>query len=92
MKKTTAITLTLLTAAALAACEGRRSERVLAGYRDPNDTTRTSSSPRVGYVPFYHTFYGGSRGRYGGGSRGGRVGGVSRGGFGGIGGGHAAGS
>jgi hypothetical protein len=106
MKKTTAITLTLLSAVAMAACDGRRPERVLAGYRDPVDTTRTSSSPRVGFVPFYRTVY---RGRSGGGSYGGtyggtyggpgtrgggngHVGGVSRGGFGGIGGGHGAGS
>ena len=106
MKKTTAITLTLLSAAAMAACDGRRPERVLAGYRDPNDTTRTSASPRVGFVPFYRTIYrrrGGSGtygGSYGGsgyhggtaGGEGGHVGGVSRGGFGGIGGGHGAGS
>jgi len=103
MKKTSTITLTLLTAAAMAACDGRRQERVLAGYRDPTDTTRTSSSPRAGYIPFYRTVYyrGRGGGTYGGtyggsgyhgGSRGGRVGGVSRGGFGGIGGGHGAGS
>ena len=91
MKKTSAITLTLLSAAALAACGGQRREPVLAGYRDPYDTTRTSSTPRAGYVPFYRYGYrGGSRGSYG--SRGGRVGGVSRGGFGGTGGGHGAGS
>ena len=106
MKKTTAITLTLLSAAALAACDGRRGpERVLAGYRDPTDTTRTSSSPRVGFVPFYRTVYhrrgGGTYGgSYGGsgyrggtsGGEGGHVGGVSRGGFGGTGGGRGAGS
>jgi len=103
MKKTTAITLTLLSAAAMAACDGRRQERVLAGYRDPTDTTRTSSTPRAGYVPFYRTVYyrgGRSGGSYGGGyggsgyhgGTGGHVGGVSRGGFGGTGGGHAAGS
>jgi hypothetical protein len=104
MKKTTAITLTLLSVAALAACDGRRPERVLAGYRDPTDTTRTSSQPRVGFVPFYRTIYrrGGSSGggTYGGtgyrgggspGGGGGHVGGVSRGGFGGTGGGHGAG-
>ena len=103
MKKTTAITLTLLSAAAFAACDGRRGpERVLAGYRDPIDTTRTSTHPRAGYVPFYRTVYhrrGGS-GSYGGsgyrggtsGGEGGHVGGVSRGGFGGSGGGHGAGS
>jgi hypothetical protein len=102
MKKTTAITLTLLSAAAVAACDGRRQERVLAGYRDPRDTTRTSSRPVVGFVPFYRTvYYGGRGGGYGGsgyrgggshGGEGGHVGGVSRGGFGGTGGGHAAGS
>ena len=107
MKKTTAITLTLLSAAALAACDGRRGpERVLAGYRDPTDTTRTSSRPRVGFVPFYRTVYrrdrpgGGSGGTYGGtyrgggtsGGEGGHVGGVSRGGFGGTGGGRVVGS
>ena len=91
MKKTAAVTLTLLTAAAAAACQGRRPERVLAGYRDPTDTTRTSSQPRVGFVPFYRTVY--RRGSPGGvGARGGRVGGVSRGGFGGSGGAHGAGS
>ena len=99
MKKTTAITLTLLSAAALAGCQGRRQERVLAGYRDPVDTTRTSGTPRAGYVPFYRTVYyrrggGGSGGSYGGsgyrGGQGGHVGGVSRGGFGGTGG-HGAG-
>jgi hypothetical protein len=104
MKKTTAITLTLLSAASLAACQGRRQERVLAGYRDPTDTTRTSSRPRAGFVPFYRTVYhrgGSGGGTYGGagygrggspGSQGGHVGGVSRGGFGGTGGGHGAGS
>jgi len=107
MKKTTAITLTLLSTAALAACGGgRRQERELAGYRDPNDTTRTSTTPRAGYVPFYFPMrrgygggsYGGGsygRGTYGSGSHGGEgghVGGVSRGGFGGTGGGHGAGS
>ena len=104
MKKTTAITLTLLSAAALAGCQGRRQERVLAGYRDPVDTTRTSSSPRVGFVPFYRTVYrrggglgggtyGGSGYRGGGSSgEGGHVGGVGRGGFGGTGGSHGAGS
>ncbi|HVG46123.1 MAG TPA: hypothetical protein VM890_15380 [Longimicrobium sp.] len=107
MKKTTAITLTLLSAAALAACDGRRGpERVLAGYRDPTDTTRTSSRPRTGFVPFYRTVYrrdrssGSGGGSYGGsgyrggtsGGEGGHVGGVSRGGFGGTGGGHGAGS
>lgn len=102
MKKTTAITLTLLSAAAMAACGGGRDpERVLAGYRDPRDTTRTSSTPRGGFVPYYRTVYhrrgyNGSGGSYGGsgyrGGKGGQVGGVSRGGFGGIGGGHAAGS
>jgi hypothetical protein len=93
MKRTTAITLTLLSAAALAGCQGRRQERVLAGYRDPTDTTRTSSRPRTGFVPFYRTVYyrgGSGGGSYG--SRGGRVGGASRGGFGGTGGGHGAGS
>jgi hypothetical protein len=103
MKKTTAITLTLLSAASLAACQGRRQERVLAGYRDPTDTTRTSSTPRAGFVPFYRTVYhrgGSGGGTYGGtgyrggsrGGQGGHVGGVSRGGFGGTGGGHGAGS
>jgi hypothetical protein len=104
MKKTTAITLTLLSAASLAACSGRREERVLAGYRDPRDTTRISRTPVAGFVPFYRTVwrnrsYGGGGGSYGGyhggsygGGEGGHVGGVSRGGFGGIGGGHAAGS
>jgi hypothetical protein len=102
MKKTTAITLTLVTAAAAAACGGRRQERVLAGYRDPGDTTHVSSTPRAGYVPFYRTVYygGGSQGGYSGGNgyhggsygEGGHAGGVSRGGFGGIGGGHSAGS
>ena len=106
MKKTTAITLTLLSAAALAACDGRRPERVLAGYRDPVDTTRTSAHPRAGYVPFYRTVYRRDRRRDGGsgyggsgyhggtsaGGEGGHVGGVSRGGFGGTGGGHGAGS
>jgi hypothetical protein len=106
MKKTTAITLTLLSAAALAGCQGRRQERVLAGYRDPTDTTRTSSRPRTGFVPFYRTVYrrdrssGSGGGSYGGsyrgggtsGGEGGHVGGVSRGGFGGTGGGHGAGS
>jgi hypothetical protein len=103
MKKTTAITLTLLSAAALAGCQGRRQERVLAGYRDPMDTTRTSSSPRAGYVPFYRTVYhrrgSAGGGSYGGtgyrggtsGGEGGHVGGVSRGGFGGTGGGHGSG-
>jgi len=97
MRKTTAITLTLVTAAA-AACGGSRDERVLAGYRDPRDSTRVSATPRAGYVPFYRPVYygGGSSGGYHGGSygggEGGHVGGVSRGGFGGIGGGHAAGS
>jgi len=107
MKKTTAITLTLLSTVALAACDTSRKERVLAGYRDPNDTTRTSSYRQVGYVPYYRTVYYGGRsngggGTYGGsgyrdgsgyhGGEGGHVGGVSRGGFGGTGGGHAAGS
>lgn len=102
MKKTTAITLTLLSAATLAACEGRSEERVLAGYRDPVDTTRVSSTPRVGYVPFYRTVYRERRsggyggggyhgGGYGGVSEGGHTGGVSRGGFGGTGGGHGFG-
>lgn len=108
MKKTTAITLTLLSTVALAACDTSRKERVLAGYRDPTDTTRVSSTRRAGYVPFYRTVYYGGRstgsgGTYGGsgyrggsgyhgGGEGGHVGGVSRGGFGGTGGGHAAGS
>ncbi|HEV7589904.1 MAG TPA: hypothetical protein VGO40_17445 [Longimicrobium sp.] len=103
MKKTTAITLTLLSTAAIAACQGRRQERVVAGYRDPYDTTRTSSSPRAGFVPVYRTVYhrgGSGGGTYGGsgyrgggshGGEGGHVGGVSRGGFGGTGGGHGAG-
>jgi hypothetical protein len=106
MKKTTAITLTLLSTVALAACDTSRKQRVLAGYRDPSDTTRVSSTRRTGYVPFYRTVYYGSRynggsGGHGGGSgyrsgsgggEGGHVGGVSRGGFGGTGGGHGAGS
>ena len=105
MKKTTAITLTLLSAAALAGCS-KGSERVPAGYRDPTDTTRTSSRPRVGFVPFYRNVYRGDRrsdgsgsgagGYRGGGTahggEGGNVGGVSRGGFGGTGGGRAAGA
>lgn len=102
MKKTTAITLTLLSAAAITACS-KGPERVLAGYRDPTDTTRTSSRPRVGFVPFYRNVYrgdrstGGASGTAGGyrgggtahGGEGGHVGGVSRGGFGGTGGGRA---
>lgn len=103
MKKTTAITLTLLSTAALAACGGRRQEAELAGYRDPNDTTRTSTTPRAGYVPFFlpirrsggyggGTYRGGTYGSGSHGGEGGHVGGVSRGGFGGTGGGHGAGS
>lgn len=69
MKKSTAVTLTLVTTVALSACGRDRPEQRVAGYRDPSDTTRVSSTPRAGYVPFYFpVFVGGgyydSRGVY----------------------------
>lgn len=90
MKKSATITLTLVTAVTLAACSSdTKPRRKLAGYRNPRDTTQTSSSPRAGYVPYY-VYMGGSRG----GSYGSRssAGSASRGGFGSTGAGHASAS